>query len=122
MKVTHLIILALAAAAFGPATLIARTDDVSLPSEAELEKIALKHPAPDYPKKIRAGHFTGKGVFDIQVDARTGKVIDVSVNRSTGSAVLDQSAVEALKHWLFRTNSVVRVRVPIEFTLQRKDG
>ena len=97
----------------------ARGDTIFLPSAAEIEKIALKHPAPEYPKKLRAKHITGSGLFTIQVDAPTGRVVDVTIDRSTGSATLDKSAVEALRHWAFRPHSVVRVRVPIAFTLPR---
>jgi TonB family protein len=120
MKMTRVVAVAFAALFLGALVGIARADTVFLPSAAELEKIALKHPGPEYPKKLRARHIGGKGVFTVQVDAPTGQVIDVSVDRSTGSATLDKCAVEALKQWLFRPNSVVRVRVPIEFTMSQK--
>jgi TonB family protein len=120
MKMTHVVPIAFAAVFLGALVVIARAETVFLPSVAEVEKIALKHPAPEYPKKARARHISGSGVFALQVDVPTGQVIDVSVDRSTGSAMLDKCAVEALRHWLFRPNSVIRVRVPIAFTLDQK--
>jgi TonB family protein len=100
------LILVSVAAVVGAIALMARADDVTLPSLAQVEQVALKHPTPEYPKKARAKRVTGAGLFAIQVDGPTGQVIDVTVDRSTGSALLDQSAVEALRRWLFRPNSV----------------
>jgi|SRR5437868_2485775 len=82
------------------------------------DEIALKHPTPEYPRALRAKHITGAGVFEVTVDAPSGLVVGVSPLKSTGSRALDACAVEALKRWIFRPNSVVRVKVPIAFTLK----
>ena len=90
-----------------------------VPFISDVEETALKHPKPEYPRVLRARHITGAGLFEVAVDAPSGQVIDVSVVRSTGSKALDRCAVEALKRWIFRPNTVTRAKIPIAFTLKQ---
>jgi TonB family protein len=75
------------------------------------EAVALYAPRPAYSPKWPEG----RGVFVLHLDTRTGKVVSVSVAKSTGATILDQSAVAGLKQWRFRPGPKA-VRIPFEFT------
>src|SRR5205814_7726704 len=78
---------------------------------SEGEAVALYAPRPAYSPKWPEG----KGVFVLHLDTRSGKVVSVSVAKSTGTMILDQSAVAGLKQWRFRPGPKA-VRIPFEFT------
>ena len=96
---------------------------------------ATSTPKPEYPFEARRQHITGDGYFLMAVKITSGTVLRVYVEQSTGSKLLDTSAVTALKKWRFRpealralqrkydptdTSQAIVVRVPITFTLRRK--
>jgi TonB family protein len=60
---------------------------------------------------------TGTGTALMMVDVRTGTVTAVSMTRSTGSAVLDNATLSALRRWRFAAGTVSRVECPITYTL-----
>jgi TonB family protein len=74
-------------------------------------------PRPIYPYEARRQRITGSGVALLTVDQGLGTVTDVLIAQSCGNAVLDNSTLEALRRWRFKRGSVVRVRVPITYTL-----
>jgi periplasmic protein TonB len=74
-------------------------------------------PRPAYPSDMKNHHIGGSGVFLLHVDVKTGKVRDVTVEKSTGHSELDTSAVAALRRWTFVPNTVAdKVRIPITFS------
>ena len=77
---------------------------------------AIYTPAPIYrPEWARQG-LTGKGVVLVTIDKETGKVSGARTLQSTGSKLLDGSALEAYSQWRFEPGSVSQVKMPIEFT------
>jgi TonB family protein len=68
----------------------------------QASQAVLYAPKPDYPLEARFHHFTGSGTFIIRVPVKTGRVAEVRVSRSTGHAILDAAAVNALKQWRFK--------------------
>ena len=74
-------------------------------------------PRPEYPYEARRRHLTGTGVIVVSVDFSSGSVIDARVERSIGSPILDNSAVNAFKHWRFKPGSAPQVRIPVTFDL-----
>jgi TonB family protein len=112
-RITGLLILAMSTAAQAQR-------EATLPKLFDVEEYALKHPTPPFPKAARAKHIHGFGVFVMDIDVDSGQVIDVTVITSTGSKLLDQSAVETLRRWEFRPHTVKRVKVPITFTYPPK--
>ncbi|MEP6956464.1 MAG: TonB family protein [Chthoniobacterales bacterium] len=78
---------------------------------------AIMSPRPEYPYEARRLHLTGTGVALLTIDRSSGSVTGVTMSRSTGSTVLDQSALAALRHWRFRPGTVARVECPITYTL-----
>ena len=58
----------------------------------------------------------GSGIFTVNINPKTGLVTSVSVKKSTGSAALDKSAIDALRRWKFRVPTKPSVEVPITFS------
>jgi TonB family protein len=74
-------------------------------------------PRPVYPYEARRQRITGSGVALLTVDRTLGTVTDVLIAQSCGSAILDNSTLDALRRWRFKPESVTQVRVPITYTL-----
>jgi TonB family protein len=74
-------------------------------------------PRPIYPYEARRQRITGSGVAVLTLDQSLGTVTDVLMAQSCGNAILDNSTLDALRRWRFKTASVARVRVPITYTL-----
>ncbi|HWN24337.1 MAG TPA: energy transducer TonB, partial [Candidatus Sulfotelmatobacter sp.] len=60
---------------------------------------------------------TGSGVCVVQVDAASGNVTEASMTQSTGSPILDNSALTAFRQWRFRPGTVSQVKIPFTFTM-----
>jgi len=74
-------------------------------------------PHPAYPFKARKTKQTGSGKFLLRF-ASNGGVTGVIAVESTGSAVLDQVSLTALRQWRCKPGVYEKVYVPITFTLQ----
>jgi periplasmic protein TonB len=79
--------------------------------------LAIVKPRPEYPYEARRQRLTGTGTALMTVDPASGDVIAVSMSRSTGSAVLDNATLAALRRWRFAPGTVSRVECPITYTL-----
>lgn len=86
-------------------------------SLSSVRAMALSSPRPVYPYEARRQRITGSGIAMMTVDPATGNVIDVVMQESTGSPVLDNAAVTAFRRWRFKPNAVSRVKSPITFTM-----
>ena len=86
-------------------------------SAGSAKAVAITAPRPDYPHEARRNRIIGSGVMLMTVDRPSGRVTNVAVTESTGSAILDHAAISAFKRWRFQPGSVSQVRVPITFTL-----
>ena len=73
-------------------------------------------PHPVYPYEARRAKQTGSGSFIITFDD-SGSVSDVSVAKSTGSPILDQTSMNTFRRWRVKPGTYKRVRVPITYTL-----
>jgi TonB family protein len=82
-----------------------------------VKTLVLYAPKPNYPYEARRGAITGSGVAQLTVNSATGNVINARIAQSTGSAILDNATLEALKRWRFKTGVAENVDVPITFTL-----
>jgi len=78
---------------------------------------ALVSPRPIYPYEARKNHVTGSGAAVLEVDSATGAVVTATISETTGSAILDNAAMSAFRHWRFRTGTSPRVRIPFTFTM-----
>src|SRR5256714_4951797 len=85
------------------------------PSGVAARPKAIFTPAPVYqPDWARRG-LAGKGVVLLTVDKATGKVSGARMLQSTGSDLLDGSALQAYSQWRFEPGTVTQIQMPIEF-------
>ena len=77
---------------------------------------------PIYPKVARKRGQQGTVWLDIWLDEDGGKKT-IKLFKSSGIAILDRSAIKAVKQWLFKPNTVdgsgqeSHLRIPVEFSL-----
>jgi protein TonB len=82
-----------------------------------------RNPAPKYPRAARRRGYEGKVILDVLVN-RDGKVEALTVSQSSGHAILDKAALEAVATWLFspalrgEERVAMWIKVPIRFDLQ----
>jgi periplasmic protein TonB len=87
------------------------------PPAFEQKALAEYAPRPQYPLEARSRHITGAGVFILTVNPEHGGVTKVRIARSTGSSVLDNAAMSALRQWRFTAGIVSKVNITITFTM-----
>jgi len=61
----------------------------------------------------RRQRLCGKGVFLLNINAKTGEVTSIKIERRTGYQVLDVAALKALMKWRFKPHSVTKVHIPV---------
>lgn len=99
----------------------ARTTEEYTPPSLSAEY--LHNPEPKYPLMARRRGEQGNVLLQVTV-SETGQAVIVIVLQSSGYALLDQSAVRAVKNWQFvpaRSNQqavIAQVTVPVRFTLE----
>jgi TonB family protein len=76
---------------------------------------AVKTVNPDYPYTEKAHRIGGFGLYRVTLDLKTGSVSKVAVIQSTGVPTLDDSAMKALRQWLWKPGKWKEVDVPIAF-------
>jgi TonB family protein len=77
----------------------------------------LKEPVPKYRSDARQKHWEGTGLIELSI-SQDGIVTRVTVLQSTGHALLDRDAADALRRWRFKpSRGVDRVRIPVTFSL-----
>ena len=59
-----------------------------------------------------------EGTVKIIATVTDGRVVSAEVESSSGYPRLDESAVRAVRQWLFKNKGTVRVRVPVVFRLK----
>jgi protein TonB len=78
---------------------------------------AMYAPRPAYPYEARRERITGSGIAELTVNPGTGNVIAARMAQSTGSVILDNATLEALRRWRFKPGMAPNIRVPITYTL-----
>jgi TonB family protein len=78
---------------------------------------AIKTVAPEYPYEARSRHIQGSGLFRLSLDLNTGSVSKVTVIKSTGSPMLDNSATMAFRRWRWKSGRWKEIDFPITFTM-----
>ena len=91
-------------------------------SEPIFDAQYLNNPAPLYPKIARDRGIEGKILLEVVVK-EDGSALNVKLISSSGSSLLDESAIEAVKNWQFTPAKKfgkfvqAKVIVPIEFKI-----
>ena len=94
----------------------------SVQSEPIFNAQYLNNPAPNYPLQAKARNIQGKVVLEVLV-GKNGQALKVRIHSSSGSNLLDESAIETVSNWQFipaqKLGSTVEavVLVPIEFKI-----
>src|SRR6266705_4977329 len=68
-------------------------------SMSRAKALAINAPRPQYPYEARSRKITGSGVCVATVDPGSGNVTGASMTQSTGSPILDNSALAAFRQW-----------------------
>ena len=97
---------------------------VNFPPGAQVRAVAISAPKAGYPLEARKHHWVGVGWYVMHVDKKTGLVTSVEILQSTGHAILDRAAVNALKRWRFdpHRTTVSKVKTPITFAMSANDN
>jgi len=91
-------------------------------TEANYKANYKSNPKPEYPRIAKSRGWQGKVLLRVQVTA-DGHSAGISVQQSSGHEMLDEAAIEAVKHWTFipakrgDTPVASTVTVPMQFTL-----
>jgi len=85
------------------------------PPVLTVAQAAMFTPKPKYPEAARRKRLMGKGIFLLNVNAKTGQVTSIKVEQKTGYELLDVAALKALIKWRFKPNTFTRVHVPVLF-------
>lgn len=86
--------------------------------------VVIQNTPPSYPEIARRNGWEGRVLVRVEVSAE-GRPISTSIAKSSGYGVLDQSALRAVKSWLFQPRTVAgiptagSVEVPVNFALNR---
>ena len=96
------------------------SEPTSFPTSTSLslsaaQSMAVSAPLPEYPYQAKHANVTGSGFCVMIVDTTSGKVTNVMMVQSTGSAILDRVTTETFRRWRFKPGSVSQVRVPISY-------
>jgi protein TonB len=81
-----------------------------------------KNSAPNYPLRARKKGYEGNVILEVLVDGR-GKVTALKLFKSSGYKILDESAMTAIRQWLFEPGTrdgkatKMWVRIPVRFRL-----
>jgi TonB family protein len=79
----------------------------------------LRQVPPEYPLEARQKHETGSGLLVLHVDCQTGRVMSVTVGKSTGFKDLDDAGIRAFSQWRFKPGAVkdALIKIPIRFRM-----
>ncbi len=110
--VSRLTVIVLLCAIASP--LSATQPDVSVPPGST--RFMLSMPRPEYPTEARVRRITGRGLYDVTFNTKSGAATHVEVLESTGSRILDDAAAKALLRWRARPGNVARAKIPVTFT------
>jgi TonB family protein len=84
----------------------------TMPASAAL----VNAPRPSYPNSAKKHGIGGAGVFVLHVDRHTGLVSSVSVQKSTGSSLLDRCGTDAFRKWRFKPDTIgPKIIIPLTF-------
>jgi protein TonB len=109
------IVAVVAFAATAPEALARAPFVAKTPEEAK--PFALKHPYPEYPLEARRLRLMGKGIVVGIVDRKSGNVTSVTMEKSTGHAILDDAVLRAFRQWRFKPGTIREFHFPVNYVM-----
>ena len=103
-----------------PMTAVVRSKGAGTASAMQsgpVKALTMYAPRPAYPYEARRERITGSGIAELTANPGTGNVITARMAQSTGSAILDNATLDALRRWRFKPGMAPNIRVPITYTL-----
>ena len=89
--------------------------EVNTPEEAA--PFVVHRVSPDYPLDARRRRLTGVGLVVGEVDRKTGNVVAVRMQKSTGHQILDDAVLHAFRQWRFTPKTIRKFRFPVKYTM-----
>jgi len=86
--------------------------------EATLKAAMISAPRPDYPEEASVRHVAGCGLYQLDIDAKTGVPSRVDVLQSAGHPLLNRAAINGLMRWRAKPGGVRVVKIPVCFELR----
>jgi TonB family protein len=98
-----------------PSNIFYRVSPPNMP--LKLEPV-LYAPYFEYPPAARKQGLEGRGLFEIHIN-RDGSVRSVQTLRTIGHSILDTAAINGMRQWRFRRNTIAVVRMPVQYRIKR---
>ena len=87
------------------------------PVKADLRAVLISGVRPEYPYEARRNHITGRGIVVMKIDPATGNVASCEMAQSTGTDILDEAVLVAVRQWHFKPGAAKMVKTPVMFTM-----
>jgi hypothetical protein len=81
----------------------------------QMQQAVLATPFPQFSFKLRWSRISGKGIFEMRTNLKTGKVKDVHILVSTENSKLDDEIARYCRTWQFKPGMITEARVPMWF-------
>ena len=80
-----------------------------------IEPAMISAPRPIFPDEARAHHLAGCGIYQLEIDPKTGGALKVQIIQTAGHPLLNRAAMNGLMLWRARPGGVRVVKLPICF-------
>jgi TonB family protein len=87
------------------------------PVTTDMRPVLISGVRPEYPYEARRDHITGRGIVVMKIDPVTGNVASCEMAQSTGSDILDEAVLVAVRQWHFKPGAAMMVKTPVMFTM-----
>ena len=86
----------------------------------QVKQAVLFAPQPYFPNRARKEYKTGAGVFLLDINAETGLVSSIKIERTTGLWSFDVSCLKTFIRWRFKPDTLAKVHVPVQFVFAER--
>jgi TonB family protein len=86
--------------------------------EATLKAAMISTPRPDYPEEASVRHVAGCGLYQIDIDAKTGVALRVDILQSSGHPLLNRAVINGPMRWRAKPGGLRVVKIPVCFELR----
>jgi outer membrane biosynthesis protein TonB len=83
--------------------------------DSAIKAAMISAPRPQFPAEASTRHVAGCGLYQIDIDPKTGAPLKVEIIQSAGHPTLNRAAVNGLMLWRARPGGVRIVKLPVCF-------